>query len=95
MWLVEKKKEAQVQLKIFNNRHIFSKIILLFNVFKIWFGRVISECTNDIRREAMTRINDKYFKKLDGEKPNDDYIKMYLDYYSMDLDTFNSVLDNG
>ena len=61
---------------------------------KFGFGRVIRECSNDIRREAMTRnqaIN--ISKKFDGEKPTENHIKMYLDYYSMDLDTFNSVLD--
>lgn len=93
--LIEKKETSSGSIENFSITDTYLVRLYYYLMYlKFGFGRVISECTNDIRREAMTRnqaIN--ISKKLDGEKPNQDHIKMYLDYYSMDLDTFNDVLD--
>ena len=93
--LNEKKERSPGSIENFSTTDTYLvRLYYYFMYLKFGFGRVLSECTNDIRRGAMTRnqaIN--ISRKLDGEKPGDDHIKMYLDYYSMDLESFNDVID--
>jgi hypothetical protein len=61
---------------------------------KFGFGRTTMEVTNEIRRGSMSRnqaIN--IAKKFDGEPPDKDHIKKYMEYYSMDENEFNEVID--
>ena len=60
---------------------------------KFGFGRTISEVGNEIRRGAMTRSQAvNIARKFDGEYP-EKHIESYLNYYNMDQDEFDSVLD--
>ena len=61
---------------------------------KFGFGRTTMEVTNEIRRGSMTRnqaIN--IAKKFDGEPPDEVHVKKYLEYYSMDLEEYNRILE--
>ena len=61
---------------------------------KFGFGRTTMEVTNEIRRGSMSRnqaIN--IAKKFDGEPPDENHIKKYLEYYSMNENEFNEVID--
>lgn len=61
---------------------------------KYGFGRASTEVSNEIRRSSMTRsqaIN--VANVFDGEKPDEDHIKKYLDYYKMELSEFDEVID--
>ncbi len=61
---------------------------------KFGFGRTSMEVTNEIRRGSMTRnqaVN--IAKKFDGEYPDEEHVKKYLEYYSMSLDEYNQVLE--
>ena len=93
--LVEKQERSPGSIENFSITDTYLVRLYYYLMYlKFGFGRVISECTNDIRRGAMTRdqaIN--ICKKFDGEKPNHEHIKMYLEYYTISLEEFDQILD--
>ena len=93
--LIEKKERSPGSIENFSITDTYLVRLYFYLMYlKFGFGRVISECTNEIRRGAMTRNQAINISRiLDGEKPNEDLIKMYLEYYSMSLESFNEVLD--
>lgn len=63
---------------------------------KFGFGRVSTEVSNEIRRSSMTRnqaIN--IANTFDGEMPDEDHIKKYLDYYKISINEFNNIIDKN
>ena len=53
-----------------------------------------NDVTNEIRRGSMTRNQAlNIAKKFDGEPPDSGHIKKYLEYYSMNGDEFNEIID--
>ena len=60
---------------------------------KFGFGRATQDAGIEIRRGAMTRDQAVNLVLLyDGQYP-DEFIDLYLDYYEMNMDDFDSVLD--
>lgn len=60
---------------------------------KFGFGRANQDASIEIRRGAMDRDQAlKLVKLYDGQYP-DEFIELYLEYYEMTQDEFNSVLD--
>ena len=62
---------------------------------KFGFGRVSSEVSNEIRRSSMTRnqaIN--IANAFDGEAPDENHIKKYLDYYKIEKSEFDEIIDS-
>ena len=61
---------------------------------KYGFGRVSSEVSNEIRRSSTTRnqaIN--IANALDGEAPDENHVKKYLDYYKIKKSEFDEIID--
>jgi hypothetical protein len=60
---------------------------------KFGFGRANQDASIEIRRGAMDREQAKNLVRLyDGHYP-EEYLSLYLDYYQIDKDQFDSALD--
>ena len=60
---------------------------------KFGFGRANQDACIEIRRGAMNRDQAINLAKLYDNNFPENFIKLYLDYYKMDISEFNAVID--
>jgi hypothetical protein len=60
---------------------------------KFGFGRATQDAGIEIRRGAMTRDQAKNLVKLYDNQYPKEFERLYLDYYQMDIDEFDKILD--
>ena len=60
---------------------------------KFGFGRATQDAGIDIRRGAMSRDQAINLAEIYDNELKEEYIELYLDYYQMNRDEFNQVLD--
>ena len=93
--LLEKNERNQGSIENFSVTDTYLIRLYYYLMYlKFGFGRVSMDVTNEVRRGSMTRNQAlNIAKKFDGEPPDDDHIKKYLEYYSMNENEFNEVID--
>ena len=93
--LLEKKERNQGSIENFSVTDTYLIRLYYYLMYlKFGFGRVSMDVTNEIRRGSMTRNQAlNIAKKFDGEPPDSGHVKKYLEYYSMNADEFNEIID--
>ena len=75
-----------------NDQFLFSLHTYLMYL-KFGFGRATQDAGIEIRRGAMNRDQAINLAKLYDNNFPENFIKLYLDYYKMDISEFNAVID--